>query len=415
MTQPPRLAKIMTGSNSAAKSDHSVAMIETRAHSPQKRSVRVPSSSKGARICVPILTHAQRAFQCGLLEAQDVLAESDEVDFVSLEATKSFESRRSLLRRCLYHDISRKLAFVNPGLRPVRLEKEYDLLILVCPTWWDVLHINAIQGWRDRCRTSVCWIDELWAKSVPEFKYWLPLLRVFDHVVLGLSGSTKPVSDAIDKPCYYVPGGVDALRFSPYPNCPKRSVDVYSIGRRWEGIHRALVNLARRDQLFYVFDTLQSGNSPVRNHREHRELYASIAKRSNFFLVAPAKMDVQRERGGQIEIPFRYFEGAAAGCVMIGQALDCEPFRRMFGWQNAVIEVQPDGSDVSEVLSRLFAEPDLVAAISQTNAIEALLHHDWVYRWKQILNIAGLDRHPAMEDREKRLRALANLAAAGLS
>jgi hypothetical protein len=261
----------------------------------------------------------------------------------------------------------------------------------------------------------VCWIDEFWANRVPQFKYWLPLLRVFDHVVLGMSGSTKPVSDAIDKPCHYVPGGVDTLRFSPYPNPPKRSVDVYSIGRRWEGIHLALVSLARAGQLFYLFDTLQGGGSPVRNHSEHRELYASVAKRSNFFLVAPAKMDLQEVTGGQVEVPFRYYEGAAAGCVMIGQALDCEPFRRMFGWENAVIEVQPDGSDVTQVLSRLLADPELVAHISQTNAAEALLRHDWVYRWKQILGIAGLGCHPAMEDREKRLRALASLVAAGLS
>jgi spore maturation protein CgeB len=361
------------------------------------------------------LRHAHKAFHCGLLEAEDVLAESNEVDFVTLESTRLYERSKSLFRRCLYHDISRKLAFVNPGLRSVRLRKEYDLLIFACSSWWDVFHINAIRGWKDLCRTSVCWIDELYAHSVPEFKYWLPLLRVFDHVVLGMSGSIKPVSDAIGKPCHYVPGGVDALRFSPYPNPPKRSVDLYSIGRRWEGIHRSLVSLARADQLFYIFDTLQSGDSPVRNHREHRELYASVAKRSKFFLVAPVKMDLQRETGGQVEIPFRYYEGAAAGCVMIGQSLDCEPFRQMFGWPNAVIEVLPDGSDVTEIISRLLAEPDLITHISQTNAAEALLRHDWVYRWKQILSIAGLDCTQAMEDREKRLHRLASLATAGIS
>jgi hypothetical protein len=87
----------------------------------------------------------------------------------------------------------------------------------------------------------------------------------------------------------------------------------------------------------------------------------------------------------------------------------------MFDWENAVIEVQPDGSDITEALSRLLAEPDLVAKISRTNAAEAMLRHDWIYRWKQILNIAGLDCHQAMEDREKRLRGLADLAVAGLS
>jgi hypothetical protein len=153
----------------------------------------------------------------------------------------------------------------------------------------------------------------------------------------------------------------------------------------------------------------------VSNHREHRELYASVAKRSKFFLVAPGKMDLRQETGGQVEIPFRYYEGAAAGCVMIGQALDCEPFPQMFGWPNAVINVLPDGSDVTQIVSRLLAEPDLIAQISRTNAVEALLRHDWVYRWKQILSIAGLGCTQAMADREKRLQRLASLATAGIS
>jgi hypothetical protein len=361
---------------------------------------------------MPVVPHPQKAFQCGFLEAQDVLAELAEVDFVSLEPTKSFQLRRALLRRLLYRDRTRKLAFVNPGLRPVRLRKEYDLLLLVCPSWGDIFNINAIHGWQDLCRTSVCWIDELWAHSVPKYKYSLPLLRVFDHVVLGFNGSTKPVSDAIGKSCHCVPGAVDALRFSPYPNPPKRPVDLYSIGRRREGIHRILVNFARTKRLFYLFDTLQSGDSIVRSCREHRELYASVAKRSTFFMVAPAKFDLEAQTGGQVEVPFRYYEGAAAGCVLIGQSLQCESFRRMFSWQNAVIEVQPNGSDIIEVLSWLLAEPDLVAKISRTNAAEAMLRHDWVYRWKQILTIAGLDAHPAMEDRVGRLRALADLISA---
>ena len=44
-----------------------------------------------------------------------------------------------------------------------------------------------------------------------------------------------------------------------------------------------------------------------------------------------------------------------------------------------------------------------------------MLRHDWVCRWKQILGIAGLGCHQAMEDREKRLQTLASLAAAHLS
>jgi hypothetical protein len=96
--------------------------------------------------------------------------------------------------------------------------------------------------------------------------------------------------------------------------------------------------------------------------------------------------------------------------VLVGQAPDCEAFRRHFDWPHAVIEIQPDGSDVAEVISRLSAEPERLREISCRNAEESLRRHDWVYRWKEILSIAGRKPTPAMEAREKQLAELAELA-----
>ena len=364
-----------------------------------------------ARICTPTWRNFTRmAFQCGRYEAQDVLVDSDDVDLIHLEPTKGFRTREKWQRRLLWKDVTRKLAYVNPGLKPVRLTKDYDLFVIVCQTYWDLLYVNAIKGWKDHCKTSICWIDELWASLVPRYKYWLPSLNRFDHVVLGMNGTVAAVSDAIGRPCHYIPGAVDAIRFSPYPAAPARVIDVYSMGRRWEGIHQALLKLAAGKKIFYVYDTLQSGESHAPDYVQHRDLFANLAKRSRYFVVAPGKVNVPKETHGQIEIGWRYFEGAAAGAVMIGQAPDCKPFRRMFDWPDAVIEVKIDGSDVTEVLLDLAARPERFLEISRRNAVEALLRHDWVYRWKQILDIAGLTPLPAMEARQKRLRALAETA-----
>lgn len=96
---------------------------------------------------------------------------------------------------------------------------------------------------------------------------------------------------------------------------------------------------------------------------------------------------------------------------MIGQAPDSEVFKEMFPWSNAVIPVRPDGSDVVKVLAQLKANPELVSAISQTNAVEALLRHDWVYRWKKLFKVAGVAPSADMAARECRLKDLAGFAA----
>jgi hypothetical protein len=350
------------------------------------------------------------AFQCGQLEAQDVLAECDDVDLIRLEAESSFPWKLRWLRRLMYRDISRRLAFVNPGLKRVKLTKDYDLLIVMCQGYWDFLYVNAVDGWKDHCKTSICWIDELYAADLPLFKHWLPSLRRFDHIVVGMHGTAAPLSEALGRRCHYVPGGVDTFRFSPYPCPPERVIDVYSVGRKREGIHQVLLKLAAGGQMFYLHDTLQTGMSQATDHRQHRDLYANIAKRSRFFMVAPGKVDVPEETRGQIEVGFRYYEGLAAGTVMIGQAPDCQPFHEMFDWPDAVVPVKPDGSDVAHVLSDLAGQPERIRQIGRRNAQEALLRHDWSDRWKRILAIAGLPPAPRMDSREKTLKRLAERA-----
>jgi hypothetical protein len=377
--------------------------------------LEVAVAAEGAerlRVCLPTTRNfARNAFRCGMYEAEDVLADCTDVDLLYLEPGKRFQLRSRLQWRLLYKDVSRRLAYVNPGLQPVQLAKDYDLFMLVCPIYSDPLHVNAIRGWKERCRTSICWIDELWAHHVSQHKYWLRLLREFDHVILGVRGSVEAVSNAIGRRCHYVPGAVDALRFSPYPDPPARVIDVYSIGRRSEQIHQSLLGLASGNKIFYVHDTLQNvSNNQILDHRAHRDLYASIAKRSRFFMVAPGLMNDAELTGGQVEVGFRYYEGSAAGAVLVGHAPDCDMFRRTFDWPDAVIEIKPDSSDVAEVLAELAAQPERLQEISRRNGAEALLRHDWLYRWKEILAIAGLEPTPAMEARETRLKELAELA-----
>jgi hypothetical protein len=375
-----------------------------------------PKQPGKPRICMPSgRNFKKKAWLCGHYEAQDVLAEVDDVDLICLEAGPGYVFRELWQRRLMNHDITRKVVFANPGLQKVGLTRYYDLFLARCQTYKDLLDVNAIEGWKDHCRTSVCWIDEMWAALIPEQKYWLHALRQFDHVFIGCNGTVAPLSKAIDRPCRYLPGAVDTLRFTPYPDPPTRVVDVYSIGRRWEGIHQALLEAAKHSHIFYMHDTFAGSQVNPYDHRQHRDHFAHVAKRSRYFMVAPGKFDCLDETQGQVEIGHRYYEGAAAGAVMIGEAPDCESFREMFPWPDAVIEIQPTGSDVIEILNRLGSEPERVSAIARRNTAEALLRHDWVYRWKEILKVAGMEPSPGMAARERRLKELAQWAAGAVA
>jgi hypothetical protein len=346
----------------------------------------------------------------GIYDGQDALLDIDDVDLICLKPGRVSQLRQSIQQRIIFHDFTRTLVFANMAFEPIRLTKEYDLFVAYLPLIWDLIQVPTVRGWKDYCRTSVCWIDVMYAADIPKLKYWWPALVHFDHIVIGYSGAVAAVAEAIKRPCHFLPIGVDAIRFSPYPRPPDRVIDVYSMSRRSEGIHRALLDLAAKKDMFYVYDTAINGNTKINDHRQHREMLANIMKRSQYFIVAPARYyegDWPDETAKQIELGLRYFEGSAAGTVMLGQLPDCETSNTMFNWKDAVVEIQADGSDVADVISSLAAQQERLVEISRRNAMEALLRHDWAYRWKKILDIVGLEPAPQLEMRENRLTQLA--------
>ena len=367
-----------------------------------------PKPSRKLRICMPSGRNFKKeTFLCGHYEAQDVLTQVDDVDLLCLEPGPSYEFKDKWQRKLMFRDFTGRAILMNPGLHKVRLTREYDVFLVRCQTEKDLPDINAIEGWKERCETSVCWIDELWAAQIPQNKNWLHVFKQFDHIFVGFRGTVIPLSEAIDRPVHWLPGGVDALRFTPYPDPPTRVIDVYSIGRRREETHQRLLQAARLTSIFYIYDTSSGSMSEVYDHRQHRDHFANVVKRSRYFMVAPGKVSSVAETQGQSEIGHRYYEGAAAGAVMIGQSPSGETFRQMFPWPDAVIPIQPDGSDVLEVLAELASDPARVSAAAQRNAEGALLHHDWVYRWRELLKTAGFKPSTGMVSRERQLKALA--------
>jgi hypothetical protein len=372
-----------------------------------------PSAASGEpRVLLPSMRKfRRRAFQGGLYEAQDVLAGMVDADLLCLEPQSAwFHQRERWQRRLLYRDVTRLLASQNPGLGRVRVTGEYDLFVAVCQNYWDLLALNAIDGWKDRCRTSVCWLDEIWVADLPSSRYWLHLLNRFDHVFIGYEASVEPVSRALGRRCHWIGGAVDTLRFTPYPRPSERVIDVYRIGRTSDGVHDALKDAVAEKGWFYVHDTVRGSDLEPLDHREHRSMVAQMAQRSRYFMVAPAKVDMAGETRGQVEMGYRYYEGSAAGVVMVGQPADSPGFRERFDWPDAVVELETDGSDVVEVLTSLNGQPARLEAISRRNAAQSLLRHDWLYRWQQIFDAAGVARPPRMALREQRLLELARMA-----
>ena len=343
-------------------------------------------------------------WRSGSRDFEAIIQEVDEVDLLAPGRGRWFEQRKNNAMR-----VGKYSHFIlNPGIQRARLGKYYDLMFVVCEKPSDLLNVNVIEGWKDYCKTSICLLTEFFQKDIPIYKSSLKVLEKFDHVLFTTVG-IEAFRARLPGSVAYLPPGIDAILFCPYPAAPKRSIDVLSIGRRSPETHRALLKMAHNNEIFYDYDTIKC--LTTYNIEDHRFLLASKAKRSRYFLVNPGKIDLPEETGGQNEFGPRFCEGASAGAILIGERPRNKEFDKVFHWPDAVIEVPFGAHNIGEVIRDLDKDPDRQTAIRRNNITQSLLFHDWVYRWESVLRLSGCQPKPKLLERKQLLESLAKQAA----
>lgn len=342
-------------------------------------------------------------FRCPHFEFEDIISEIDSAELFAPKIDALSDRRSSFAIRLAYH----APILLNPGIKKISPNRHYDIFFTICGYPQDLIMFNALGNLRDICKTSVCLLDELWVKEIAMQRHFLRILAKFDVVLLYYSQTVKPLGEIIGRRCEYLPPGVDSILFCPDPDPPERVVDVYSMGRRSEITHQKLMEMARTDGLFYLHDSI--GGSQAIDSKQHRALFANIAKRTRYFIVNPGKIDEPKKTGGQIEVSNRYFEGAASGTVMVGERPNNEAFEELFDWPEAVTRLPYDSRDIDAIIRDLDADPERQERIRRAGVIQALTRHDWVYRWEAILNTVGLEPLQRLQERRDRLQRLAQV------
>ncbi|MBL8327514.1 MAG: glycosyltransferase family 1 protein [Rubrivivax sp.] len=362
-----------------------------------------------ARVAVVSLRGTQREVWRALpFEFEDLITQMDAADIVGPAAVVRRSPFQKRVQRALQRFV--KPRPYAPAVRPLpTTDRLYDMLFVPIGDFGELGLFKQLRPWMESSRVRVAWIVELWSQSIPLNAGAIRQLQHFDIIAVGCENSVEPLQKALGKPCFYLPAGVDAMRMMPGDPPAPRHIDVYQMGRRSNATHQALLTMSNQRGWYYLYDTswgLET-NDPV----QHRALLANTIKRSRFFIANRAKVDAPQQTGGQQEVGFRFFEGAAAGTIMLGEIPDTPSFKQLFGWEDAVIAL-PFGSDnVEAVIDELLASPERMAAIQARNVRESLLRHDWAYRWQALLEQAGLPPMSALLARQKRLGELADAVA----
>lgn len=342
--------------------------------------------------------------RCCSYEFEDIICSVDAADLVApTYRLNSFEHLSRAVNKA-----GRRAAVlrgINPGIRPIRVTRDYRLFFAVFQFATDLPSLNALRGWRERCEIAACWLEEIWARDLDRLQSQLGLLREFDYIFTNCQGSVDGLAKATDRPVIYQPPGVDCLTFFPGDPPVDRVIDVFNMGRRHPATHQALLQLEAERGIFYLYDTFK-GNIPVQSPSEHRLQLANLVKRTRFFLANKAKVTEEGETGEQQEVGFRFFEGAAGGTVMIGEPPSVDSFREHFDWNDAVIYLPYGSGEMADLLAELERDPERLARIRRDNMLNALRRHDWAHRWRALLKATGIELPPGLGIREARLEEL---------
>jgi Glycosyl transferases group 1 len=303
------------------------------------------------------------------------------------------------------------------GLAPyarnkVVLERDLELFFPVFNHVHELYSLAAIPNWRQRSRKAACFIGEAWTDVLPH--YLLELLSSFDHIFIGLQHCIEDVARVTGQPCTYLPLAVDVLRFTPASHDQPRPIEVCNIGRRSAITHQALLKEAERRQSFYYYDTVAASGFDLKqrtfrvdNPQEHRVMLATLLKHSRYFIAHRGRVNSPEFTAGRDEIAARFYEGAAAGTVMIGEAPRTDEFKRQFNWPDAVVQVPFDSPDIGNILAELNGSPERLQAARRNNVREAALRHDWLHRIQVVFDTVGLAPTDEMRARAHRLDQIA--------
>ncbi len=349
-----------------------------------------------------------------LYEFEDVIEEVTDADRIDAGDAGAVNLSRRSYKFLRLVTGSQPLALRRAVKTPaVALERDYELFFPMFNHPHELYVLQLIPQWRAHCRFAACFISEIWSNALPE--YLLELLSQFDHVFLGMQHCVRDVGRIVGRPCTYLPFGVDVTRFSPWPSPDDRVIDICNIGRRSPVTHAALLRHAGSREIFYYYDTIARGTGSfardrtfhVHDPREHRLLLASLLRRSRYYIANRSLVNKPDFTDGREEVSYRFYEGAAAGAVMLGEPPDSVCFREQFDWPDAVIQVPFDCPEIVEVMAELDRDPQRLARISHESAAQAARRHDWVRRLSTVFELFGLRKTQAMVERENRLDALA--------
>jgi len=138
-----------------------------------------------------------------------------------------------------------------------------------------------------------------------------------------------------------------------------------------------------------------------------------VLRRSKILLTFDTQFQSERKFPYSF-VTLRWFDGAGAGCALVGKRPTTPLVDELLNWPDSTIELPDSPSESIPVIQALLADVDRLHSIHRRNHYQALQQHDWRWRFKQLWTDSELPTpNPltmALEQLTQRLEQLSSVA-----
>ena len=204
------------------------------------RKYRFSTKASDPRVlCVSIRDISPIISRCIQFELEDLIASIDAVDVIApgeltapQDAGTATQKGVLTLQR-LAAKALRRLKVKAEGVVPAAgrrrlppgVTPDYEMLFVSVEAPGDLYDLAPCAMWRSAARVSVCYINELYVSDVRTLGGILKILKQFDYIFVGMSGTVETLAEATGRPCHLscpVDGHAQILPVSTIPGAGHR-------------------------------------------------------------------------------------------------------------------------------------------------------------------------------------------------
>lgn len=195
--------------------------------------------------------------------------------------------------------------------------------------------LDLFKNWDRHVGVKILYIFDTFESQLPSLRRVVESAK-WDLTITSFHGAVPFLEEQTQRKWHAVAQGVKLDRFKPV-SIEEKLISFSAYGRRLNNIHQSIREYSLQTNKYYEYTTT-TGLQPQLDPRENYRQYAWHLAHSFFTFSWPVELTNPQRVLSFSPITCRWFEAAASGTVMLGQAPQDPEFERIFG-SNLVIPI----------------------------------------------------------------------------